>query len=77
MPTPGAAVVAAVAQSYGGDHQMIDRILFGPPPQTDADLLGLAQALDAIRKAGQTPPAQPIAEYDAARAALLAVRENP
>ncbi len=52
---PDAAVVAAVAQSYGGDHQMIDRILFGPPPQTDADLSGLAQALDAIERQVSRP----------------------
>lgn len=47
---PDAAVVTAVARRYDGDRRIIDRVLFGPPPQTDADLLGLAQALDDIER---------------------------
>ena len=40
------AVVAAVAARCGGDERTVHRVLFGPPPVTDSELLQLAQALD-------------------------------
>ncbi len=48
------AVVAAVGPPirtrYGVDEPTVHRILFGPPPDTDSDLFGLAQALDDIER---------------------------
>lgn len=48
------AVVAAVGPPirtrYGLDEPTVHRILFGPPPDTDSDLVGLAQALDDIER---------------------------
>jgi hypothetical protein len=48
------AVVAAVGPLIrtrrGGDEPTVHRILFGPPPDTDSDLFGLAQALDDIER---------------------------
>ena len=48
------AVVAAVGPlirtRHGADEPTVHRILFGPPPDTDSDLFGLAQALDDIER---------------------------
>lgn len=48
------AVVAAVGPPIwtrqGTDEPTVQRILFGPPPDTDSDLFGLAQALDDIER---------------------------
>jgi len=48
------AVVAAVGPlirtRHGADEPTVQRILFGPPPDTDSDLFGLAQALDDIER---------------------------
>jgi hypothetical protein len=48
------AVVAAIGPPirtrHGADEPTVQRILFGPPPDTDSDLLGLAQALDDIER---------------------------
>lgn len=40
------AVVQAVAQRIGGDPNVLGHLLFGPPPETDADLVNLANQLD-------------------------------
>ena len=45
-----AAMVTAVAQRCGVDETRTHRALFGPPPQTDTELLGLVQALDDIER---------------------------
>lgn len=45
-----AAVASAIAQRYNGDQSTVHRILFGPVPSTDADLLHLAHALDDIER---------------------------
>ncbi|HKV18378.1 MAG TPA: DUF4350 domain-containing protein [Mycobacterium sp.] len=45
-----AAIVAAVAQSCGGDAGAVGHILFGPPPAGDTDLVNLANALDDIER---------------------------
>ncbi len=45
-----AAVAAAAAQRCGLDETAAYRILFGPPPQSDSDLVSLAQALDDIER---------------------------
>lgn len=48
------AVVAAIGPPIrtrrGADEPTVHRILFGPPPDTDSDLFGLAQALDDIER---------------------------
>jgi hypothetical protein len=44
------AVAPAVAQRCGADPIAIDRILFGPPPTTDSDLVTLAHQLDDIER---------------------------
>jgi hypothetical protein len=45
-----AVVVAAVARRCHLDEAAAHRILFGPAPETDSDLLGLAQTLDDIER---------------------------
>lgn len=45
-----AAVVAAVAWRCGLDEARAHRILFGPAPATDTELLQLSQALDDIER---------------------------
>lgn len=44
------AVTAAVSQRCRVDETTAHRILFGPPPESDSDLFGLAQALDDIER---------------------------
>ena len=48
--TSDIAVVAAVARRCHLDEAGAHRILFGPEPETDSDLLGLAQTLDDIER---------------------------
>lgn len=45
-----AAVVQAVAQRIGGDPNALGHLLFGPPPESDADLVNLANQLDDIER---------------------------
>ncbi|HLR98754.1 MAG TPA: DUF4350 domain-containing protein [Mycolicibacillus parakoreensis] len=45
---PAATVTAAVAQRSGLGPQTVGPLLFGTPPDTDADLLHLARALDDL-----------------------------
>jgi len=45
-----AAIVAAISRRTYPDDPTVHRILFGPPPQTDSDLVDLAQALDDIER---------------------------
>jgi hypothetical protein len=42
------AVVAAVAERTGRPGQAVWELLYGPPPRTDADLVRLADSLDAL-----------------------------
>jgi len=44
------AVVQAVSQRIGGDPNAVGHLLFGPPPETDADLVTLANQLDDIER---------------------------
>ena len=44
------AVAAAVAQRCGRDDRTVHAILYGPPPETDTDLLNLAHSLDDIER---------------------------
>jgi hypothetical protein len=44
------AVVQAVAQRIGGDPNALGHLLFGPPPESDADLVTLANQLDDIER---------------------------
>jgi hypothetical protein len=44
------AVVQAVAQRIGADPNTLGPLLFGPPPETDADLVNLANQLDDIER---------------------------
>jgi hypothetical protein len=44
------AVVIAVAQRSGFHPQLLQHMLFGPPPASDADLVQLARALDDIER---------------------------
>ena len=44
------SVVAAVAARCTVGEQVVQHTLFGPPPQTDDDLLHLAHALDDIER---------------------------
>ncbi len=44
------AVVVSVAARCRGDERTVQRVLFGPPPATDSELLQLAQALDDIER---------------------------
>jgi hypothetical protein len=44
------AVVQAVAQRIGADPNTLGHLLFGPPPDTDADLVNLANQLDDIER---------------------------
>jgi hypothetical protein len=44
------AVVQAVAQRIGGDPNVLGHLLFGPAPETDADLVNLANQLDDIER---------------------------
>ena len=43
-------MVQAVAQRIGGDPNALAHWLFGPPPDTDADLVNLAHQLDDIER---------------------------
>ncbi len=45
-----AAVVQAVAARNHYNPEMLGRILFGPPPESDADLVQLTRALDEIER---------------------------
>lgn len=47
---PARAVVNAVAQRCVVSPESLQHILFGPPPETDADLTQLARALDDIER---------------------------
>ncbi len=47
---PDTAVATAVAQRCRGEQGAVAAAMFGPPPQTDADLCQLAQALDDIER---------------------------
>jgi hypothetical protein len=44
------AIVAAVAQRCGAHPQTLAHTLFGPPPQSDDDLVNLARELDNIER---------------------------
>jgi len=44
------AVVQAVSQRVGGDPNALGHLLFGPPPESDADLVNLANQLDDIER---------------------------
>jgi hypothetical protein len=44
------AVVAALVERTGRAGQAVWELLYGPPPRTDADLVRLADALDALEK---------------------------
>lgn len=43
-------IVAAVAARTGSDPQLVGHTLFGPPPETDDDLLHLAHQLDETER---------------------------
>ncbi|MBX7448415.1 DUF4350 domain-containing protein [Mycolicibacterium sp. 3033] len=45
-----AAVIAALAQRCRQDPQALAHILYGPPPESDTDLVALARALDDIER---------------------------
>lgn len=45
-----ATVAAAAARRCHADDQTVHRVLFGPPPATDAELFDLAHALDDIER---------------------------
>ena len=44
------AIVSAVAQRSGAHAQTLAHTLFGPPPQSDDDLVNLARELDNIER---------------------------
>jgi Domain of unknown function (DUF4350) len=44
------AVILAIAQHGRSDPESLRHILFGPPPNTDADLIQLTRALDDIER---------------------------
>jgi hypothetical protein len=44
------AVVQAIAQRIGGDPNALGHLLFGPSPESDADLVNLANQLDDIER---------------------------
>jgi len=44
------AVTQAVAQRIGGDPNVLGHLLFGAPPESDADLVNLANQLDDIER---------------------------
>jgi hypothetical protein len=44
------AVTQAVAQRIGGNPNTLGHLLFGPPPESDADLVNLANQLDDIER---------------------------
>jgi hypothetical protein len=48
--TPPPAVIPAIAQHGRSDPESLRHILFGPPPNTDADLIQLTRALDDIER---------------------------
>ncbi len=50
VDTPPAAVILAIARHCGSDPESLRHILFGPPPNTDADLIQLTRALDDIER---------------------------
>ncbi|HEY6818361.1 MAG TPA: DUF4350 domain-containing protein [Mycobacterium sp.] len=50
VDTPPPAVILAIAQHGRSDPESLRHILFGPPPATDADLIQLTRALDAIER---------------------------
>lgn len=45
-----AAVVAGVSRRFHADDHTLEHALFGPPPQTDAELVALARTLDDIER---------------------------
>jgi hypothetical protein len=45
-----ATIVGSIAQRTGRDPHAVGHALFGPPPATDEDLVGLAHALDDIER---------------------------
>jgi hypothetical protein len=50
VDTPPPAVILAIARHGGSDPESLRHILFGPPPNTDADLIQLTHALDDIER---------------------------
>ena len=50
VDTPPPAVILAIAQHGRSDPESLRHILFGPPPNTDADLIQLTRALDDIER---------------------------
>jgi uncharacterized protein DUF4350 len=50
VDTPPPAVILAIAQHGRSDPESLRHILFGPPPNTDADLIRLTRALDDIER---------------------------
>jgi Domain of unknown function (DUF4350) len=50
VDSPARTVVIAIAQGSNMGPESVQHILFGPPPDTDADLTQLARALDDIER---------------------------
>ena len=50
VDTPPPAVTLAIARHGRSDPESLRHILFGPPPNTDADLIQLTRALDDIER---------------------------
>ncbi|MGH3560872.1 MAG: DUF4350 domain-containing protein, partial [Mycobacterium sp.] len=50
IAAPAPAVVTAIAQRTGAHPESVWRLMFGPPPSADADLVHLARALDDIER---------------------------
>jgi Domain of unknown function (DUF4350) len=50
VDSPAHTVVIAIAQGSNMGPESVQHILFGPPPDTDADLTQLARALDDIER---------------------------
>jgi hypothetical protein len=48
--TPPPAVILAISRHGRSDPESLRHILFGPPPNTDADLIQLTRALDDIER---------------------------
>jgi hypothetical protein len=44
------AVVTAIAERSHARPEMVQHILYGPPPATDTDLVNLARELDNIER---------------------------
>ncbi|MEU5552882.1 DUF4350 domain-containing protein [Micromonospora sp. NPDC047793] len=52
-------VAAAVSARTGAPREIVDRLLHGPPPTTDQDLLDLATGLDRAARTDDADPARP------------------